>query len=287
MNDPEDQIDTTAPPPSGTSVPGHRDATPGYSGRDNLQVMRHAHNYNNFLLNLVRASATSKDRILDFGAGLGFFASELGKQNLNVICVEADAFLASEIDSIGIRCFRNLSDIANESIDLIYTLNVLEHIDDDASAVSMLLSKLKPGGRLIVYVPAFPILFSEMDRAVGHCRRYTMQSLNRLLLSCSLSVEKMEYVDSIGFPATLAYKLVNSNGEINPASLKLYDRMMFPISRLIDRVTNKWFGKNLLAVATKPLSTGERTDTSGKTGSQLEGSSIFPETGSIKLTSPV
>src|SRR5689334_21663708 len=97
--------------------------------------------------------------------------------------------------------------------------------------------KLKKGGRLLVYVPAFQILFSSMDRKVGHVRRYTRQDLAEKVTAAGFRVVDNSYVDSIGFFVTLLYKLIGSDsGDINRKALIIYDRVLFPLSRLLDRV---------------------------------------------------
>ena len=63
------------------------------------------------------------------------------------------------------------------SFNYIYTLNVLEHIEDDAAALRSLHAKLTDGGKLLIYVPAFPVLYTSMDAKVGHVRRYTRDTL--------------------------------------------------------------------------------------------------------------
>ena len=62
-------------------------------------------------------------------------------------------------------------------VDLIYTSNVLEHIDDDLAALKQLRATLSPGGRIAIYVPAMQVLYSDMDRSLGHYRRYGRQEL--------------------------------------------------------------------------------------------------------------
>ena len=139
------------------------------------------------------------------------------------------------------------------SADFIYTLNVLEHIENDHLVLLQLFATLKPGGRLLVYVPAFAILYTSMDRKVGHYRRYSRQSLVGALRQAGFQVDDARYVDCMGFLATLLYRLVdNKEGDINPSALRLYDRVAFPVSRALDRNFSRLFGKNLLVYARRP-----------------------------------
>src|SRR5262245_18529388 len=134
--------------------------------------MEEAINYNRFLGELARADAMPGRTIVDFGAGIGTFSPQLATSRFPVTCVEADARLRGGLENKGLPVRGSLDELPNGSVDYLYSLNVLEHIEDDAAIVHVWARKLRPGGRLLVYVPAFNILFSSMDRKVGHFRRY-------------------------------------------------------------------------------------------------------------------
>jgi hypothetical protein len=131
-------------------------------------------------------------------------------------------------------------------------LNVLEHIDDDEAALRSLHAKLTDRGKLLIYVPAFQLLYTSMDAKVGHVRRYTRGMLMARVSAAGFQIERVAYADSIGFLATLTFKIIgNKNGDVSLAALKLYDRAIFPLSRALDLVARRWFGKNLLLIASK------------------------------------
>jgi SAM-dependent methyltransferase len=221
-----------------------------YGGVDNLEIMAEARNYNAFLGQLVRGAARPGDRILDFGAGAGDFAAPLAAEGWRVECVEPDPRLRERLRLRGLPALPAIDAVPPASLDYVYTLNVLEHIADDAAALAAICDRLRPGGRLLVYVPAFPILFSSMDRKVGHVRRYRKRLLVGRLAAAGFAVDTATYCDSLGFLASLLFKAIgNDAGEINRRALILYDRLAFPPSRLIDRAAGPFFGKNLLALA--------------------------------------
>jgi SAM-dependent methyltransferase len=224
----------------------------GYSGRDNLEVMREAKNYNEFLLRLILASASRGETMVDFGAGNGTYSLPIAAAGYNVVCVETDPLLSLELASKGMSVLNDLEQAADASIDYIYSLNVLEHIEDDDGIAALWHRKLRPAGRLMVYVPAFQILYSSMDRKVGHIRRYRKTELSEKLRSAGFEVTESQYADSIGFLATLLYKLLGrEDGTLNIKMLKLYDHWIFPISRLFDRVAHNVGGKNVYVRALK------------------------------------
>lgn len=224
-----------------------------YTGGDNLEAMRAAVRYNESLLQLVRGNARRVDVLVDFGAGIGTFADSLRREGYSVLCVEQDVRQASMIRELGLPAVTSLQDLPPDSADVVYTFNVLEHIEADQGILTGLFSLLKPGGRLIVYVPAFPLLYSKMDHMVGHVRRYRRSEIKSKLIAAGFCIEALRYADSIGFLASLAYRLLpNATGNVSPTSVAFYDRWIFPLSQLADRALCRLGGKNLVAIAAKP-----------------------------------
>jgi putative flippase GtrA len=224
----------------------------GYSGIENLESMQHAKNYNAHLLRLIERY-TRGPVTLEFGAGTGTFAEPIARSGREVVCVELDDVLRRRLQALGLRAYADLASVPNADIDSMYSLNVLEHVRDDQSVLEELYARLKPGGALLVYVPAFNVLFTSMDRKVGHFRRYRNLPLQRQLREAGFEIVVGRYVDSIGFLATLVYKVIGDrSGVVSAAAVKAYDRFVFPASRWLDTVCCRLFGKNVLVVARKP-----------------------------------
>lgn len=221
-----------------------------YTGTDNLELMVEAVNYNAFLLALVRNEVGPGQSVLDFGAGIGTFARALAQRGVSVRCVEPDPRQRERIEAAGMLAYADLDGLAEHDIDLLYSLNVLEHIEDDVTMLRHWHDKVKPGGRVLIYVPAFQILYSSMDKKVGHCRRYTRQELADKVQQAGFEVLRNEYVDSAGFLASLLFKAFGSDdGSINRQALIAYDRYAFPLSRLMDKGFKHLLGKNVFLVA--------------------------------------
>jgi SAM-dependent methyltransferase len=176
----------------------------------------------------------------------------MSKLGYAVECIEPDDAQAVLMSAEGLVVHGGLEALPDSSVDYIYTLNVLEHIEDDAAVLRQFWRKLKPGGRLLIYVPAFGLLYSSMDRRVGHVRRYRRGDLREKVRSAGLTVTHDRYVDCMGFFASLLFKVFGSNsGDVSRWSLILYDRMIFPVSRTGDNLLGRWFGKNVLLTAQK------------------------------------
>ncbi len=225
-----------------------------YSGTDNLEMMTQAKNYNNFLIRTLVKHLHGRQQLLDFGAGIGYFARQMRQQGFSVTCLEPDPLHIRHLEDLGFKCGVSFDDLGNDSFAGAYALNVLEHIEEDDAVLQRLHQLLVPGGILVVYVPAFPILFSSMDRKVGHCRRYCAASLKLKMQEQGFRILCCAYVDVLGFMASLWFNIVgNSREDLNPIGLKLFDRFAFPLSLFLDRFTSSLVGKNLLIVGEKQL----------------------------------
>ena len=233
-----------------------QDDTPRHqhSGGENLEVMQEAEKYNHFLRSLIREHAGNASSALDFGSGIGTFSDSLDIAPEKVHCVEPDADARQYLSSKGFQAHANLGELADASVQYVFTLNVLEHIEDDVEILKELHRVLMPGGRLLVYVPAFNLLYSSMDAHVGHHRRYRLAALNQLIVQAGFTTHKKAYTDALGFFATLAYKMVDGSepAPLNRRTVRFYDRYLFPLSRILSVPLAKVLGKNLYIVATRP-----------------------------------
>jgi SAM-dependent methyltransferase len=90
--------------------------------------------------------------------------------------------------------------LENASLDLAVMLDVLEHVDDDVAALKAVATKLKPGARFLLTVPAMPMLWSPHDEEHHHKRRYTAASLRNVMEAAGLKIEMMSYFNTLLFP---------------------------------------------------------------------------------------
>jgi SAM-dependent methyltransferase len=226
----------------------------GYGGIDNLEVLVEAKRYNRFLVDTVVDAGGWNGSALDFGAGTGSISSMVRERDIEVTCVELDPVLRGRLRDLGFGVYADIDAVESDSQPFIYSLNVLEHIEDDEGTLTRILPRMKPGGRFLVYVPALQWLYSSMDRKIGHYRRYHRRDFVHMAERAGFRVERAEYADSLGVLATLAYKVIGSRrGDISLASVRFYDRFIFPISRILDRLgCSRLFGKNLLVVLERP-----------------------------------
>ena len=134
--------------------------------------------------------------VCDFGAGVGAFATLFEKTyRISPTCIELDANLVKLLKKKNLQSFTEFP--AKSTFDVIYTCNVLEHIESDQYALSEFFEHLNKGGRLLIYVPAFPFLYSDMDKQIGHYRRYTKADLVKKVESAGFQIKVCFYHDSI------------------------------------------------------------------------------------------
>lgn len=206
----------------------------------------------------MKRHAGQRVSVLEFGAGTGVLA-EIWESDYGIspTCVEIAPSLQKILIRKGFKTLENIAKLSQEQ-SFIYTSNVLEHIEDDLAALRQIRSHLEIEGKLAIYVPALPILFSDLDRRVGHFRRYKKRGLITKVESAGFRIEYCHYNDCLGVLASLALKIIgykNKAGLGSKKSLIFYDNVVYPISIILDKIVFKHLiGKNLLLIATNPKS---------------------------------
>jgi len=223
-----------------------------------LEVAQSAVNYRKWLARLTYPYLG--DNPLEFGSGIGDYAKEwlqLGCRRLTVsehsptrITVLHDQFLNSPnitVRQIDIKKITN-TDAGNSSI---VSLNVIEHLENDGAALRGAHNSLMLGGYFVAFSPAFPLLMSKFDRAVGHHRRYTKKTARALLVNNGFDIVKIEYVNSLGWLAWLVgmrmLKITPSDGLV----LKIWDKIVIPVVSKFESWISPPFGQSILIVGRK------------------------------------
>jgi SAM-dependent methyltransferase len=130
-------------------------------------------------------------------------------------------------------------------------LDVLEHIEDDREALGHLLRALKPGGKLLVFVPALQILMSKLDKIHGHLRRYHRGELIAKVRDAGGDISTCRYFDLVGVLPWLVLNRVLGSTTFNSSLVYFNDRFVVPVSRAAEQIVDLPFGKNLILVASK------------------------------------
>ncbi len=220
-----------------------------------LDLLKDTYNYNHWIFSLLR-TFLGKD-VVEVGSGTGnitrFLLScervtclepepsraqqlqELGKKHLNLRIIE------SSLEAFG------RDNLSTDGVDTVVCLNVLEHIDDDESAVGKMLGLLRPGGSLLLYVPACPWSFGAMDKAMGHHRRYTRSAIKALARTANARVVVSRYVNFPGLIGWWWAGVVLREGRIDLKKARLMDRFV-PYVSALERLIRPPVGQSLFAV---------------------------------------
>lgn len=229
-------------------------APPGQE--ESLDRMAEAANYNEWLYE--RSTPYLGDRVLDFGAGVGTFTALLAER-APVVAVEPDTAFIPKLrerfaGSEGVEVVTG-DDTALESLgefSAIVCLNVLEHIPDDVATLERFAAALQTDGHLLLLVPAHRALFGEIDRTVGHKRRYDRALLRSRLAAAGLDPVDLRYVNPVGALGWLVSSRLLRRPQVPTGPLRFYDALV-PLLRPLDRLRLP-FGLSLWAVARKTSS---------------------------------
>ncbi len=150
-------------------------------------------------------------RILEIGCGTGHNLAMLGGFG-EVDAIEIDpasrALAAERLGRpVGAAPLPALTGVPEGHYDMIALLDVLEHIEDDTAALIAIRARLKPGGRILLTVPAHPWMWSGHDVANHHHRRYTRSALKHVVKGAGLKIECFSAFNSLLFPAAVAQRL--------------------------------------------------------------------------------
>ncbi len=226
-----------------------------YEGTE-LELFAAARNWKSYLKR--RIGPYLGRAVLEVGAGNGNTTRVLCDGAADRwVCLEPDGVLAEQlIVSIGDGelpgCCAvkvgTLDELAtHDRFDTILYIDVLEHIAADRAELARAAHHVRQGGHLVVLSPAHQWLFTPFDRAIGHHRRYTKQTL-RAVAPAMLSLVRLDYLDSVGMLASLGNRLVLNSSMPSPRQIAVWDKLMVPVSRRADPLLGHRLGKSLLGV---------------------------------------
>jgi SAM-dependent methyltransferase len=221
-----------------------------------LELFAAATNWKTYFASVL--SRYVRGRVLEVGAGLGANTGHLINPAVTAwTALEPDPRFADSLRDnlarVGGMAERHvvtgtIADLPNEArFDTILYIDVLEHIEDDAAEARHAARLLAPGGRLVVLSPAHGFLYSPFDAAIGHYRRYSVAGL-RAVTPPPLTTELYRLLDSVGLFASLANRLALRQADPTARQIAVWDRLMVPASRVLDRLSGYRFGKSVVIV---------------------------------------
>jgi SAM-dependent methyltransferase len=228
-----------------------------YFGKD-LEAMSFAQNYHKWILDEI--SPYLGNNVAEVGAGTGNFTEFLLGSNIKhlvafepsdnmFVLLKKKYAKNSKVNTVN-NFFEDLSMNYIDAFDSVCYVNVLEHIKDDREALSHAYKTLRKNGHILIFVPALAFLYSNLDKKVGHYRRYSKIELINTVLSVGFSIEKVKYFDIAGIiPWYIAFVLLKQT--TTEGNVSMYDKVVVPIMRKIEHNITPIIGKNLILVGRK------------------------------------
>ena len=192
-------------------------------------------------------------RILEIGCGTGHnleMLQRFGEADGIEIDPAARALASERLGrEIGAAPLPALEGVPDGAYDLVAILDVLEHVEEDRAALESIARKLKPGGRILITVPAHPWMWSAHDEVNHHTRRYTRRSLRAVVAGAGLRIEMLSWFNSLLCPLAAAARLAGRVTGTEDSDDKLPPR---PVNALFETL----FGLERYAVGRLPLPPG-------------------------------
>jgi glycosyltransferase involved in cell wall biosynthesis len=222
-----------------------------------LHSLERAQRFNRWMADAIAPHVGA--RVLEIGAGIGNISTEL---------LPRDLYVASDINPQYLAYLANMAlgkpylqidrlDLEDEAgfarwhgeFDTVICLNVLEHVRDPLLALRNMRSALRPGGRLVLYVPQGPGLYSTLDEVLGHRCRYRKEGLAGELRATGFELEEMRDFNRVAVPGWWLNGKLLRRREFGRLQLKLFN-MMVPLLRWLDPLV-PCPGLGIIAVATR------------------------------------
>lgn len=218
-----------------------------------LEDLEQAKNYSDWILELIAPHISG--RILEVGAGRGTYSSYFADHGhltaLEPSVEHSDALRERLKDRANVVVVTAQLDgtAAPGSYDTVVLLNVLEHIPDDHQALGDIYESLAPGGKMVLWVPAFEAIYGKFDQRIGHYRRYRRNQLLALVHNVGFQQVTARYTNMPGFFAWWVIVRVLGRAPTSGRLATVYDRYFIPVIRRIERFVRPPIGQSLLVVA--------------------------------------
>ena len=217
-------------------------------GRETLELFAETDEFNKWLYQAL--APFCKDNLLEIGSGIGnisaFLIKDFKRITLSDIREDYCNALHKKFDgnnNLEGVCLMDLStnrieqdypELLNK-FDTIIASNVVEHIEDDRLAIDNCFKMLKPGGRIVILVPAFNWLYNPFDKELGHFRRYTQHSMTALIKAGGFTIIGAKYFNAMGMLGWWVSGSVLRKKTLPANQLSFYNKIV-PVARQIDKL---------------------------------------------------
>jgi SAM-dependent methyltransferase len=206
-------------------------------------------------------------RVLDVGCGTGFNVSwlnRIGYERVDGLDISDDAlsYCKSRQLCLLINASAENLPVRHSVYDVILTLDIIEHLENDLQALAGIFRALKEDGSLIVFVPAYQFLWSFQDEISHHKRRYDAKGLRDKMTRAGFVVKKLTYVNSFLLPVVWLGRLalrtfpgffsITSENQMSPSWMNKILYYVFRAELPLLRYVDFPFGVSILCICRKP-----------------------------------
>lgn len=228
-------------------------------GMETLKVIEDARRFNGWMFGTIRPYLRGK--VLEIGSGIGNISTEAIEAGFELTLSDIrDSYCAYLRKKFPERLVLSL-DLVHPDFEIIYkehlqsfdaafALNVLEHIKEDHLALRNAKKLLKPGGSLVILVPAYQWLYNGFDKELFHFRRYKRESLEAVFRSAGFQFEKSFYFNVAGIPGWWFSGSVMKKKIIPAGQMKLFNSLV-PVFKICDTVLGRSIGLSVVGVGRK------------------------------------
>lgn len=224
-------------------------------GQQTLESMSQAQWYNQWTMKKI--DRFLQGDILEVGCGIGNFTNLLSNYGrVWAIDVKKEYLIATKSRIDG-KAQVGIGDIekgkyffGNQKFDSIVCLNVLEHINDDKKALKNLFNLLKSGGNLILLIPAHKFLYGEIDKAIGHFRRYGKFEIIKKMKGTGFKINKFRRLNFLGALGWFLAGRLLKEDSVKERNIKMFN-LVAPLPLLFEDFIHPPLGTSILIIAQK------------------------------------
>ena len=232
-------------------------------GQATLEAIAAAPRFNEWMYAVTSRRLTG--RILEIGSGIGNISEQFLRDGRSLMlsdirenyCEHLENTFAHEPTCLGVRLIDLVHpNFVTEYIDLlgsfdgVFALNVVEHIENDGLAIHNARLLLRDGGRLVILVPAFQVLYNGFDRALEHYRRYTEGGLRQIFEKEKLTVAHTQYFNLAAIAGWWFSGNILKKETIPTGQMRVYNALV-PIFKIIDKVVFNKVGISVIVEGIK------------------------------------
>ena len=232
-------------------------------GETTLDVIAKANKFNRWMYETIKPYY--KGNILEIGSGLGNISKYVLSDNFKIqltdirsgYCDRLEQNFGNNPNVLGIESMDLVDDHFDEKFskhfnkyETVFALNVVEHIHNDVTALENCYKLLINGGKLIILVPSYQILFNQFDTELGHYRRYNITSLSSIFNKSGYNIVHKQYFNFIGILGWYVSGKILKRKTIPSGQMSLYN-MLVPIFKIIDKIILNSIGLSTIVVGEK------------------------------------